>query len=108
MGIVNDAVEDRVGQGGIPDQGMRAVHRDLAGDQGGATAVAVFDDFEHIVALLGTERFDSTIVEAPCNALTGSLVDPKYTDFQSREVLIPGNLRGCDLCGKNLQRCSSG
>src|SRR4051795_848159 len=63
MGIVNDAVEDRVGQSGISDQGMPAVHRDLAGDQGGAAAVAVFDDFEHVVALLGAERFEAPVVK---------------------------------------------
>ena len=40
MGVVNDAVEDRLGQGGIPDQGIPTVHRELAGDQGGAAAVA--------------------------------------------------------------------
>src|SRR4051795_13638999 len=59
MGIVNDAIQDGVGQGGIPDQGMPAVHWGLAGDQGGAAAVAVFDDFEHVVALLGAERFET-------------------------------------------------
>src|SRR6187551_3602165 len=63
VGIVNDAVEDRVGQSGIPDQGMPAVHRDLAGDQGGAAAVAVFNDFEHVVALLGAEWFEASIIE---------------------------------------------
>src|SRR5689334_18618097 len=42
---------------------MPAVHRDLAGDQGGAAAVAVFDDFEHVVALLGAERFETPIIE---------------------------------------------
>src|SRR3954469_10751146 len=47
----------------VADQGMPAVHRDLAGDQGGAAAVAVFDDFEHVVALLGAERFEAPIVE---------------------------------------------
>src|SRR4051795_6614018 len=63
MGIVNDAVEDRVGQGGIPDQGMPVIHRDLACDQGGTAAVAVFDDFQHVVALLGAERFKAPIIE---------------------------------------------
>src|SRR4051794_11168017 len=63
MGIVNDAIQDGVGQGGIPDQGMPAVHRDLAGDQGGAAAIAVFDDFEHVVALLGAERFEAPIIK---------------------------------------------
>src|ERR1051325_8843653 len=63
MGIVNDAIQDRIGQGGISDKGMPTVHRDLAGDQGGAAAVAVFDDFEHVVALLGAERLEAPIIE---------------------------------------------
>ena len=42
---------------------MPAIHRDLAGDQGGAAAVAVFDDFQHVVALLGAERFEAPIIE---------------------------------------------
>ena len=63
MGIVNDAIQDGVGQSGIPDQGMPAVHRDLAGDQSGAAAVAVFDDFKHVAALLGAERFEAPIIE---------------------------------------------
>jgi hypothetical protein len=32
-----------------------AVDLDLAGDQGGAAAIAVLDDFEHVMALLGPE-----------------------------------------------------
>src|SRR4051794_3824770 len=63
MSIVNDAIQDGVGQSGIPDQGMPAVHRDLAGYQGGTAAIAVFDDFEHVVALLGAERFEAPIIE---------------------------------------------
>ena len=42
---------------------MPAVDRDLAGDQGGAEAIAVFDDLEHVVSLLGPERLEPPIVE---------------------------------------------
>src|SRR6266446_3046596 len=63
MGVVNDPVEDGVGEGRLADQLMPAVDRDLAGDQGGAAAVAVFDDFQHVVALLGPERLKAPIIE---------------------------------------------
>ena len=42
---------------------MPFVDRDLAGDQRGAATVAVFDDFEHVMALLGPERLKTPIIE---------------------------------------------
>jgi hypothetical protein len=54
---------DGVGEGGLADQVMPAVDRDLTSDQRGATAIAVLDDLEHVVALLGSERFAAPIVE---------------------------------------------
>ena len=63
MGIVDDAVEDGIGEGRFADQVVPFVDRDLAGDQGGAAAIAVFDDFEHVVALLGPERPKAPIIE---------------------------------------------
>src|SRR5947209_4667659 len=63
MGVVDDPVEDGVGEGGLADQVVPAVDRDLAGDQRGAAAVAFFDDFQHVVALLGPKRLEAPIVE---------------------------------------------
>jgi hypothetical protein len=63
MSVVDDAVEDGVGQGRFADQVMPFVDRDLAGDQRGAAAVTVFDDFEHVVAVLGPERLEAPIIE---------------------------------------------
>src|SRR6516225_3238997 len=42
---------------------MPAVDWDLAGDQRGAAAVTVFDDFQHVVTLLRPERLETPIVE---------------------------------------------
>ena len=53
MGVVDDAVEDGVGQSWVADQVVPAVHGDLAGDQRGAAAVAILDDLQQVVALLG-------------------------------------------------------
>ncbi len=60
---MDDAVEDRVGQRRVADQVVPAIHRDLAGDQRGAAAVALLDDLEQIVTLLGAERLEPPIVE---------------------------------------------
>src|SRR5215469_12683826 len=42
---------------------MPSVDGDLAGDQRGAAAVAVFDDFQHVVALFRPKRLETPIVE---------------------------------------------
>src|SRR5947208_182267 len=63
MGVVDDPIEDGVGEGRLADQVVPAVDRALAGDQGGAAAVAFFDDFQHVVALLGPKRLEAPIVE---------------------------------------------
>src|SRR5713226_993674 len=59
MGVVDDPVEDGVGEGRLADQVVPAVDRDLAGDQGGTAAVAILDDLEHVMTLLGPERFQA-------------------------------------------------
>jgi hypothetical protein len=56
VGGVDDAIEDRVGDGRIADQVVPAVDRDLAGDDGGAAAVALLDDLEEVATLLGATR----------------------------------------------------
>ena len=43
---VNDAVQDRVPEGGIPDDFMPATHRNLASDQQRAGLVSVVDDLQ--------------------------------------------------------------
>src|SRR5215470_10740792 len=63
MSVMDDAVEDGVGEGRFADQIVPAVDRDLAGDQRGAAAVAVLDDLQQVVTLLGTERLKTPVVE---------------------------------------------
>ena len=45
------------------DQIVPAVDGHLAGDQCGAAAVTIFDDFQHIMALLGPEGLEAAIIE---------------------------------------------
>ena len=44
-------------------QVMPAVHWDLAGDQRGATAVAILDEFQQVMALLSGERLQPPIIK---------------------------------------------
>src|SRR2546430_11765074 len=63
MGAMDDAIENGVGQGGIANDLMPAIDRDLAGDQQGSPVVAIIDDLEQIAALLGIERLRPPIVD---------------------------------------------
>src|ERR1700747_1580942 len=63
MSVMDDAVEDGVGEGRFADQIVPAVDRDLAGDQRGAAAVAVLDDLQQVVTLLGTKWLKTPVVE---------------------------------------------
>lgn len=63
MSVVNEAVEDRVGVGGIGDDFMPAVHGKLRRDDRRAAAVSLFEDFEEIMAGAGVEGFEAEVVE---------------------------------------------
>ena len=60
---MNEAVQDRVGVGGIADYIMPAVHRDLTGDDSRAAAISLFEDFEKVVAGADVECLKSPVVE---------------------------------------------
>ena len=63
MGVVNDAIQYGIGIGRVTDQLMPFVHRDLAGDDGGAPAIAFFEDFEKIMTGGGIEWLKTPIVQ---------------------------------------------
>ena len=63
VGVVDKAVEDGVGEGGVAEQFMPLSQGELAGDEGGARGVAVFEEFEEVAAVLGVELGESEVVE---------------------------------------------
>ncbi|MGY3506818.1 hypothetical protein ACVWYJ_007492 [Bradyrhizobium sp. USDA 4471] len=63
MGIVEEAIEHGVGIGGISNEQMPLVHGELAGDDGGAMTVAIFEDFQEVVTGAGIERLEPPIIE---------------------------------------------
>lgn len=60
---MDQAVEDSVGVGGVADQCVPLIDGDLAGDDGGAVAVAVLEDLQEVVAGRGVERLEAPVVE---------------------------------------------
>ena len=63
ISVVDDAIEDRVGERWHPDHIVPVVDGDLAGDHDRANIVAILDDFEQIARLIGGERLRAPIVE---------------------------------------------
>ena len=56
MGVVDDAVEDGVGDGGLTDHVVPLGDGQLGGDHGRFAPVALFEDLKEIEALLIIER----------------------------------------------------
>ena len=63
MRVVDDAVEDGVGQRGIADDLVPAIDRHLAGDDERPGAVTILDDLQQVTPLFGEERFRPPVVQ---------------------------------------------
>jgi hypothetical protein len=55
-------IENGVRQGGFPEGVVPLLHRELADDDGGLSAVAIFEDFEEVASLLVSKRRNRPIV----------------------------------------------
>jgi len=56
MGVVDEPVQDGVGQGRVADDVVPAVDWHLAGDDQRPGIVAIFDDLQQVALLLGDQR----------------------------------------------------
>jgi hypothetical protein len=63
MGVVEQALANRVGERGLLDVGMPLLDRELAGDDGGMQVVAILEHLEQILALLVLERGEGEVVD---------------------------------------------
>ena len=63
MGAGNQAVGDRVGDGGIAQVIVPLGDRNLAGQDGGAEAVAVIDHLEEVATILIAKRGDAPVIQ---------------------------------------------
>ena len=57
MGVVDEAIEDGIGQGRVADDIVPLLDRQLAGDDGGAAPVAVLLDLQQFAPLDGRQWF---------------------------------------------------
>ena len=63
VGVMDDAVQDGIGVGGLADEAVPFVHGRLAGDDGGAPAVALLRDLKKVLAGRGIEGAKPKIVK---------------------------------------------
>jgi len=63
VGVVNEAVEDGIGEGWVADGLVPMLDWQLACDDGGRAAVAVFGDFRQIAAFRGGQDGKAPIVD---------------------------------------------
>jgi len=63
VGVVDEAVQDGVGIGGVADNFVPGCHGKLGSDDGRTTAVSLFEDFEEVVTGAGVERLQAKVVE---------------------------------------------
>ena len=73
MSIVDEAVQDGVGVGGIPNNLMPGGQRKLGGDDRRPAAVSLLKDFEQIMTGAGVEGSSRGVSSLPASAaITGS------------------------------------
>ena len=101
MGVVDQAVEDGVGQGGMAEGLVPARHRQLAGDHGRTSLVALVEDFQQIPPALVVERSQPPVVEHQDldlgergHQLEVATVGPGEGEFreQVRQALVEGGV----------------
>ena len=63
MRVVDEAIEDRVGVGGIADDFVPGRHKELRRDDRRSAAITLFEDFEEVMASAGVERLEAEVVE---------------------------------------------
>jgi hypothetical protein len=63
VGVVDEAVEDCVGDGRVGDRLVPVIDRQLAGHDGGAAIVPIVDNLQQIATLLLRQRGEPPVVE---------------------------------------------
>ena len=63
MGIVNQAVQDGIGNGGVADMIMPVFHGELTGNEGGCITVTLLDEFEELSSFGVVQRGQPQVIE---------------------------------------------
>jgi len=76
VSVVYEPIEDGVPEGGLADDIVPVLERELAGDAGSVAAVAVFEDFEEVAALRIGQGREPEVVEDEEVDLAEALEEP--------------------------------
>jgi hypothetical protein len=63
VGVVDQPIADGIGDGGVGDQLVPVIGSQLAGDQGGAQPVSVFEELQEIVLLIDAKALEPPVIE---------------------------------------------
>ena len=85
VGVVNEAIKDGVGVGWIADHLMPGRYGELRGDDRRSAPIALFEDFEQVVAGAGVERFEPEVVENEQIGATKGFDEARMTAVAARE-----------------------
>jgi hypothetical protein len=98
IGVVDDAIQDGVGEAWFADDVMPLVDVELAGDESRAAAVAVFDDLHQIAALVGGEPIRSPVVEDQQVGLASSSPSASNKPVDCSTILALNDLSPVSFC----------
>jgi hypothetical protein len=85
VGVVDEAIENGVGDRGVPNGSMPGIHGELTCDDGGCAAVAVLEDFEQIAAFCGGEHRQSPIIQNQKLSAAEAFEEPGVTSVAARQ-----------------------
>jgi len=91
VGIVHQAVEDRIRQGGVAEARGPAGHGQLAGDQRRAASVTVLEDLQKVAAFGVGERLQAEVVE---DEQVGPAGLPEMRGTRSPEKVVASRGKG--------------
>ena len=93
MGIVNEAVQDGVGVSWVSNDVVPGCHGKLGGDDRRSAPIALFEDFQEIVAGAGVERFEAEVVENQEIGATKGFEQARMAPVAAREGQFLTELR---------------
>jgi len=77
VGVVQQAVADGVGEVGVADAGVPVLRQELAGDEGGGTLSAVFDDFDQVSSFGVAKGCEQPVVDREQVEPRQAIEDPR-------------------------------
>jgi hypothetical protein len=95
---VDDAVEDGIGEGGLGNNFVPLVDRELACDEGRASTVAVLDDLHQITSLAWSEPVRSPVIEDQQIGLDQGAEQPRETAVTMSKLQIGEQARDARKC----------